>query len=422
MKRVLMYLLCGVLIISGMCGCGEQKPVTENPDVLNTAGPENTDVPDTADKEQPEVTAAPAPTPDPYEVRIQQRREEMMEYVPGPMQDITSAELVSNLKIGWNLGNTLDANGGNGLSSETSWGAPVTTQEMIDEVLAQGFNVIRIPITWDGHFEEEGPDYTIDKEWLDRVQEVVDYAYNRGAYVIINMHHEEWHFPSEENKEKASAILRALWTQIANRFQDYNEHLIFEGLNEPRKKGTEWEWNGGDKEGQTVVNHFMQVFVDTVRATGGNNELRHLMVCPYAASSSDTTMRALVLPEDDKLIVSVHAYTPYDFALNISGTSEWKYSYELEKLMTNIKLVFLNKGIPVIIGEFGALNKNNEEDQIKWAKAYLSLASTAGIPCCYWDNNAFYGSGENFGLLKRKDLTWPEQDFLRALLDSAGVE
>ncbi len=419
MKKLFMYLLCGVLAVSSLCGCGEQKQGDAGQTEQSTTEPGGTDVSNETDEE---AEATPAPTPDPYAVRAQERREEMMKYVPGPMQDITSKELVSNLKIGWVLGNTLDATGGSGLSSETSWGAPVTTQEMIDEVLAQGFNFIRIPVTWDGHFDENDPNYTIDEEWMDRVQEVVDYAYNRGAYVIINMHHEEWHFPSEENKEQASAILSALWTQIANRFMDYNERLIFEGLNEPRKKGTEWEWNGGDKEGRDVVNHFMQVFVDTVRATGGNNELRHLMVCTYAASSSDGAMRALVLPEDDKLIVSVHAYTPYDFALNTTGTSEWKYSYELEKLMTNIKMVFLNNDIPVIIGEFGALNKNNEEDQANWAKAYLTQSTMAGIPCCYWDNNAFHGSGENFGLLKRKDLTWPEPTFLRALLDTAGVE
>ncbi len=416
MKKLFMYLLCGVLVLSGLCGCAGQKQ-GENTNVQATPVPGGTD--ETPDTTEPEAT--PAPTEDPYEVRAQERREEMMNYVPGPMQDITSMELVSNMKIGWNLGNTMDATGGKGLSSETSWGAPVTTQEMIDEVLAQGFNVIRIPITWQGHFGE-GPDYIIDEEWLNRVQEIVDYAYYRGAYVIINMHHEDWHFPSEENKEAASEILRALWTQIANRFIDYNERLIFEGLNEPRKKGTEWEWNGGDAEGQAVVNHFMQVFVDTVRATGGNNELRHLMICGYAASSSEMPMRAIEIPDDDKIIVSVHAYTPYDFALNTTGTSEWKYTTEIDQLMAKINIIFVSKGIPVIIGEFGALNKDNEQDRATWAKVYLTTAVNADIPCVWWDNSAFNGSGENFGLIDRKKLTWPYPDLLRALLDNAGVE
>ncbi len=417
MKKLMMYLLCGALVMSGLCGCTGKKQ-GDDTNVQATAVPGG-------DKETPDTTqpeeATPAPTENPYEVRAQERREEMLNYVPGPMQDITSMELVSNMKIGWNLGNTLDATGGSGLSSETSWGAPVTTQEMIDEVLAQGFNVIRIPITWQGHIGE-GPDYLIDEEWLNRVQEVVDYAYYRGAYVIINMHHEDWHFPSEENKEAASEMLSALWTQIANRFIDYNERLIFVGLNEPRKKGTEWEWNGGDAEGRAVVNHFMQVFVDTVRATGGNNELRHLMICGYAASSSENAMRAIEIPEDDKIIVSVHAYTPYDFALNTAGTSEWKYTFEIEQLMTTINIIFVNKGIPVIIGEFGALNKNNEQDRATWAKVYLSSAVNAGIPCIWWDNSAFNGSGENFGLIDRKKLIWPYPDLLRALLDNAGVE
>lgn len=418
MKKLIMYLLCGALTLSCMCGCGQQKQGDVGTTVQDTPAPGEAEV---TPEPTPEATPEPTPTPDPYEVRAQERREEMMNYVPGPMQDISSVELVSNMKIGWNLGNTMDATGGKGLSSETSWGAPVTTQEMIDEVLAQGFNVIRIPITWQGHFGE-GPDYIIDEEWLNRVQEVVDYAYYRGAYVIINMHHEDWHFPSEENKEEATIILKALWTQIANRFIDYNERLIFEGLNEPRKKGTEWEWNGGDTEGQAVVNHFMKVFVETVRATGGNNELRHLMICGYAASSSETALRAIEIPDDDKIIVSVHAYTPYDFALNTSGTSEWKYTYEIEQLITKIDMIFVNKGIPVIIGEFGALNKNNEEDRATWAKIYLMQTTMAEIPCCWWDNSSFNGSGENFGLIDRKKLTWPFPDLLRSLLDNAGVE
>ena len=424
MKKLITYLLCGVLALSCLCGCGQEKQGEEGSIVQETPAPGGADASaDSGDTTLAEPTPEPTPEPtaDPYEVRAQERREEMMNYVPGPMQDITSMELVSNMKIGWNLGNTLDATGGSGLSSETSWGAPETTQEMIDEVLAQGFNVIRIPITWQGHFGE-GPDYTIDEEWLDRVQEVVDYAYYRGAYVIINMHHEDWHFPSEENKEQACAMIRALWTQIANRFIDYNERLIFEGLNEPRKKGTEWEWNGGDAEGQAVVNEFMQVFVDTVRATGGNNELRHLMICGYAASSSEGAMRAIEIPDDDKIIVSVHAYTPYDFALNTSGTSEWKYTFEIEQLMTKIKMIFINKGTPVIIGEFGALNKDNEQDRANWAKIYLMQATNNGIPCCWWDNSAFNGSGENFGLINRSKQTWPFPILLRALLDNAGVE
>lgn len=413
MRKILIYLICGVLALGSVTGC---KSSTQGIAEQNTEAPKETQAPvgngesDSSNQQgmpegTPEATPEGTQVPEPEVITI---------------KDITSMELVSDMKLGWNLGNTLDATGGIALESERAWGNPNTTQEMIDEVLAQGFNVIRIPVTWDNHFGD-GPEYVIHEIWLNRVQEVVDYAYNKGAYVILNMHHEEWHFPSEENKEAASEMIVALWTQIAEHFKDYDEHLIFEGLNEPRKKGTVYEWNGGDMEGREVVNHFMQVFVDTVRATGGNNTYRHLMVCGYAASSSTEALKSIDLPEDDKLIVSVHAYTPYNFALNVNGTAEWNDTYDIDKLMTDIQEIFLDKGIAVIIGEFGALNKDNEAERVEWATYYVSEAKKIGVPCVWWDNNAFTGSGETLGLFNRRELSWPYPDLLKALQDASGV-
>lgn len=392
MKKIITYILCGVFMTLCLGGCDDAKVVS---DIGGTEIVEETPVPET-----------PAPeTPTPEVITI---------------ADITSQELVADMKMGWNLGNTLDSVGGTALQSERAWGNPTTTQEMIDEVLAQGFNVIRIPVTWEGHFGD-GPDYAIHEIWMNRIQEVVDYAYDKGAYVILNMHHEDWHFPSEENKEEASEMITALWTQIAECFKDYDEHLIFEGLNEPRKKGTVYEWNGGDEEGREVVNHFMQVFVDAVRATGGNNTYRHLMVCGYAASSSTEALESIVLPKDDRLIVSVHAYTPYNFALNTAGTDQFTDAQDIDKLMEDIQKIFLDKGIPVIIGEFGAMNKENEAERVKWATYYLSKAKEIGVPCVWWDNNAFEGSGENFGLFNRRELSWPYPDLLKAMQEAVGV-
>lgn len=392
MKKIITYILCGVFMTLCLGGCDDAKVVS---DIGGTEIVEETPVPET-----------PAPeTPTPEVITI---------------ADITSQELVADMKMGWNLGNTLDSVGGTALQSERAWGNPTTTQEMIDEVLAQGFNVIRIPVTWEGHFGD-GPDYSIHEIWMNRIQEVVDYAYDKGAYVILNMHHEDWHFPSEENKEEASEMITALWTQIAECFKDYDEHLIFEGLNEPRKKGTVYEWNGGDEEGREVVNHFMQVFVDAVRATGGNNTYRHLMVCGYAASSSTEALESIVLPKDDRLIVSVHAYTPYNFALNTAGTDQFTDAQDIDKLMEDIQKIFLDKGIPVIIGEFGAMNKENEAERVKWATYYLSKAKEIGVPCVWWDNNAFEGSGENFGLFNRRELNWPYPDLLKAMQEAVGV-
>jgi len=334
------------------------------------------------------------------------------------MQDISSVELVSNMKIGWNLGNSLDARGGIGIMSETAWGNPKTKEAMIDAIIDAGFNVIRIPVTWDGHCGT-APEYKIHDMWLARVKEVVDYAYNKGVYVILNTHHEEWYMPNEENKVANGEQLVALWTQIAEYFKDYDEHLIFEGLNEPRLRGTSKEWTG-DAAASEIINYWEQLFVDAVRATGGNNTLRHLMITGYAASSSRDNLAKIKLPEDDKLIISVHAYTPYNFALNTTGTDKWSSSSggsELTNFMKMLNELFVSKGVPVIIGEFGATDKNNTATRVEWADYYVRAAQEYGIICVWWDNNGFTGDGEKLGIFNRRDMTFPYPEIVDAMMN-----
>ncbi|HPU63884.1 MAG TPA: glycoside hydrolase family 5 protein, partial [Mobilitalea sp.] len=321
------------------------------------------------------------------------------------IRDIPSVELIKEFSIGWNLGNTLDATGSSLLSSEVSWGNPYTKKEVFDAVKDAGFNIVRIPVSWGKHLGP-APDYKIHEEWLDRVNEVVDYAIDNDLYVIINMHHEEWHFPSYENFENANVILTSVWTQIAERFKDYDEHLIFEGMNEPRMKGTPFEWTGGNAEARDVVNKLNQSFVETIRASGGNNPYRHLMIPTYAASADPKTWTDFIIPDDEKVIVSIHAYTPYNFALNKNGTSVWSPDNpsdtdEIDNLINNIYEYFISNGHAVIIGEFGAMDKNNLQDRVNWARYYVQKATEKGIPCIWWDNGAFTGSGELFGLLDR---------------------
>src|SRR5690625_3706592 len=174
------------------------------------------------------------------------------------MRDIRSIELIKEFNNGWNLGNTLDATNPSLIGSspekfETAWGNPVTTVEMIEKVKEAGFNIVRIPVTWNEHIGEP-PHYKIEEKWMKRVKEVVDYAYEIDLFVILNLHHEEWHFPYEDNYEQAEKVLIKVWEQIANQFKDYNERLIFETMNEPRMKGTDVEWTGGTVDARKIIN------------------------------------------------------------------------------------------------------------------------------------------------------------------------
>ncbi len=355
-------------------------------------------------------------------------------YEMTPMRDIPSTELVKEMRVGWNLGNTFDSLIDNPDGSETTerwetaWGQPVTTQRLIDSVKAQGFNVLRLPVTWEGKFGE-APDYTIREDWLARVKEVVDYAYANDMFVILNAHHEEWNNPTADNEAAADEILRAIWKQIAEYFKDYNEKLIFEGMNEPRLKGTPMEWTGGNAEAREVINHWNAAFVETVRATGGNNANRHLMVPTYAASTSGQVLNDTVIPDDNKVILSVHAYLPYNFALADAGSavSEWSAdnpsdTRDIDVLFADLKDRYIDKGQAVIMGEFGSRNRMNTAARADCARYYITKATEAGVPCVWWDNNAFVGNGENFGLIDRKSYEWRYPEIITAMMEARGGE
>lgn len=345
------------------------------------------------------------------------------ESVAGEIRDIPSMELIGELVAGWNLGNTFDATG-TGLESETSWGNPRTTKETLYTVKAAGFNLIRIPVTWSGHLDAED---NIDPEWMSRVTEVVNYAIDENTYVIINLHHEDWNNTFADNKEKAVTKMKKIWTQIADNFKDYDEHLIFEGQNEPRMKGTNKEWGAGDDEGWDVVNATNAAFVETVRASGGNNPKRHLMIPGYCATSDSSGPERIILPEnDDKIIISVHAYLPYGFALDTNPAANKFVAdrpaaiSDIQRLVETVKTGYMDKGIPVIIGETGAMNKDNLEARIEWAGYYTKVMREIGVTCTWWDNGSFSGNGEKFGLLNRRDNTWMFPEVAKAFIEGAG--
>ncbi len=338
-----------------------------------------------------------------------------------------ASELVAAMNVGWNLGNTLESVGaGNTLSSETYWSNPKTTQEMIDAVAAQGFNTIRIPVTWAEHLGT-APDYLIDEKWMNRVNEVVDYAMKNDMFVILNTHHETEYWLSMDREESMLCEeLAAIWKQIAEHFKDYPDNLIFEGMNEPRTKGSAQEWNGGTYDERKKINAMNAAFMDAVRSTGGNNTYRSLVICTYGHSSATPAISALEVPEDDEyIIVAVHAYTPYFFTYDAAGGySEWtgENLSDIKSFATVLAQHYTMAGIPVVITEFGAVNKKNSSDVIAWINDYMAVMNKYGIKCIWWDNGQYNGNGENFAIFNRRKLDWYDKDIADALIKNAVKE
>ncbi len=334
---------------------------------------------------------------------------------------MTGFQIVEEMKIGWNLGNTLDCyNVENPPADfETAWGNPKTTQAMIDAVKEAGFNAVRIPITWAEHMDGN----TIDEAWLKRVKEVVDYVMNTGMYAIINVHHDDytWLCTSYEKETAVTERYVALWTQVADYFIDYDYHLLFEALNEPRVVGEENEWSIGTEESRDVCNNLIAAFVETVRKSGGNNADRFLVVTTHAASSEDDAINDFKLPDSHNLIVSVHYYFPYDFALNTEGTDKWgtdEDKAELDKGFDRVKKRFYDKGIPVIYGEFGVLYKNNDTQRAAYYNYFIKSAKQRGFTCFMWDN----GLDNEFALLDRATCKFIHKNVLKAAISASTVE
>ncbi|MBQ9956885.1 MAG: cellulase family glycosylhydrolase [Ruminococcus sp.] len=327
----------------------------------------------------------------------------------------SAQEIVDAINVGWNLGNTLECYDFASWTSnaETAWGNPKTTQAMIDSVCDAGFNSIRIPVTWGDHMTGD----TIDKKWMDRVQEVVDYAYNNGMIVILNMHHDDytWFTPSESEYASDSAKLCNIWSQISERFKDYGDRLLFEGMNEPRTVGSSMEWMGGTAQERAVINKYLQDFVDTVRASGGNNAMRSLIVTSYAASADANAINDVVVPEDDNIIVSIHYYAPWNFAFG--DTDSWSKE-DLGYGFNRIKKRFVDCGIPTIIGEFGAVNTIDHSILKEYYQYYLETAESYGLKCFVWDNNVFGGESA-FGVFNRLALTW-NSDILEGIMNGVN--
>lgn len=355
------------------------------------------------------------------------------------LPDLEAINFVNDMGLGWNLGNTFDAVDNNaitnGLDYESTWSGTLTTKKMLEDIRSAGFKTLRIPVSWHNHVT--GDNHLIDQAWLDRVTEVVDWAMELDFYVIINMHHDiapEWVFPNSEYYESSSLFATSVWKQISEQFINYDEKLIFEAQNEPRIKGADYEWWPNEANPECVdamktVNLLNQDILDTIRSTGGNNANRYVLIPGYVASPAGALSNEFVLPTDsatDRLIVSVHSYSPYPFALmpdsdgnstDVFQLSASSSTSPVSSFMNDLYNRFVSQGIPVVIGEFGSVNRNeNTQARIDHAAYYVAEASANGIRCIWWDNNILTGNGERFCLYKRESNTFPYPLIIEAMI------
>lgn len=321
------------------------------------------------------------------------------------------------LGAGINIGNSLDATGlrnynpnASELDYETFWNDEPITRQMLRTIAAAGFQTVRIPITWEDHLDAEG---MIAEEWMNRVETVVQYALDEGLYVIINLHHEMWLDLKAGKEEEISRLFQTVWMQVAERFASYEEHLIFESMNEPRLRDSIHEWDEGTAELRDMVNHLNRIFVDTVRGSRGKNKKRYLMISPYATNHEEKALQDLEIP-GSHIIVSVHTYIPYDFCQNEEGTKEWNKedAESRQKILTvleNIDRYFLQRGVPVSFTEFGCKNKDNLKARKEWTDFFVKEAKKHGIPYVWWDD------GGDYALLDRSENNWIWPELVKIL-------
>lgn len=329
-------------------------------------------------------------------------------------EELTALELAKKMGNGINLGNTMEAYGHGSFAPdsetrqfETLWGQPVTTQEMIDGMKAAGFDSLRIPIAWTNAMDYESGDYTISETYLDRVEEIINYGLNADMYVIINDHWDGgwWGMfgsASEETRTKAMDMYTSMWTQIAERYGDYSDKLIFESANEElgdRLNDKDIASDSGtlsQNECYEKTNEINQTFVDLIRSTGGNNAQRFLLIAGYNTDIMMTCDDRFKMPTDsakDKLLLSVHYYTPWDYCgmdnvLHWGSVADYDEQNQLFEMLTK----FTDKGYGVVIGEYAVLAKGStpKTDTDKFTSNLLNNCDLYGYVPMLWDCNGLY--------------------------------
>lgn len=339
----------------------------------------------------------------------------LAEEVSVPVNEAT--KFVDGLGTIWNLGNAFDAANCSWLSNEmdyeSGWCGAKTSKELIKAIKKVGFKTIRIPVSWHNHVDS---DFNISEQWIDRVQEVVDWSLGEGLYVILNVHHdvqEGYYFPTAAHYEKSEKYMTSVWSQISEKFSDYDERLIFEIINEPRVVGSNYEWwypvnspSDAVKESIDCVNRLNQASLDTIRKSGGKNKNRYVLAGGYDTNVDGATVEGFKLPEDsvkNKLILDFHLYT----------RSQGTYKNVINKIYDK----YVSQGIPAILSEFNLNEGANAYNSasIEFLSGWVTYARERGISCAIWDNNA-----KEYKLIDRASVTWTHEDIAKAIVKAGA--
>lgn len=436
-KSFLTLLFSLGMVLSCLTGCGGEKEASSIPETTistteikteSTVSEETTTEISTSSE-----TVATEALPEKY---LHQSANGIETWDNGYMRsDLTSLELVKLMGNGTNLGNTMEACNTNEINVstvtsiyETMWGQPVTTQEMINGMKAAGFDTIRIPVAWmmNGTDLRATGDYTIREEYLNRVEEIINYALNADMYVIINDHWDgNWlgmfGSKTEETRELAMTMYVSMWTQIAERYKEYSDYLIFEGANEELGNSLNDRRYCSDSgalsedELYEVANQINQAFVDTVRATGGNNAQRFLLIPGINTNIANTCDDRFTMPKDEanRLLVSVHFYDPWSYCGDGTSTVKWGTKKDLETMNNTLSAMtkFTEQGYGVVIGEYGVLQNEDgslRENITTYHTFFLDLCDIYGYTSCLWDCSGFY---------KRSQLKMVNEDFAAVYAD-----
>jgi endoglucanase len=358
-----------------------------------------------------------------------------------------AAQLVADMGKGWNLGNQLEANV-NGVPSETAWGNPVITGALFDRVKAAGFKTVRIPVSYLSKIGA-APNYTVDSAWLNRIQEVVNLAHDRGLYVLINMHGDgyksvggAWLICDSSSQTTIREKYQKVWQQVATRFQSYSGRLIFESMNE----NFDGQYGNPTQPCYSNINAYNQIFVDTVRQTGGTNTSRWLLVPGWNTNIDHTVGSGFVIPTDQfrsaaipaaekRIMISVHYYDPWDFAGTEDGTitqwgpsatdpskkSTWGQQDFMDAQLKKTYDAFVVKGYPVFVGEYGSIDKTsydstNNRYRADYARTLVATAKKYGAATAYWDNG--YNGQHGFALFDRNSATVTQQAIITAIMSA----